>query len=88
LFLYPSDPIGSFSAPMTDESSMLVGKIAQASTFAGTVAISLWASAASAQSQAINDKAKYRPIQSIRYDFGSKSTSGYFAEQARNASSC
>jgi hypothetical protein len=67
---------------MTDESSMLVGKIAQASTFAGTVAISLWASAASAQSQAINDKAKYRPIQSIRYDFGSKSTSGYFAEQA------
>jgi hypothetical protein len=59
---------------------MLIGKIAQASACAGTVAISLWA--APAQSQAINDEAKYRPIQSIRYDFGSKSASGYFVEQA------
>ena len=61
---------------------MLIGKIAQAAAFAGTVAISLWASAAAAQSQSVNDEAKYRPIQSIRYDFGSKSASGYFVEQA------
>jgi hypothetical protein len=29
------------------------------------------------------DEVKYRPIDSIRYDFGSKSTSGYFVEQAK-----
>jgi hypothetical protein len=62
---------------------MLIGKIAQASAFAGTVAISLWASAASAQSQSVKSEAKYAPIQSIRYDFGSKSTSGYFVDQVK-----
>ena len=50
----------------------------------GTVALSLCASAASGQSQAPlkGGGAKYVPTQSIRYDFGSKSTSGYFVEQA------
>ena len=62
---------------------MRIGKIAQASTFAGALAISLWASAASAQSQApVNSEARYAPIQSIRYDFGSKSMSGYFVDHA------
>jgi hypothetical protein len=61
---------------------MLISKIAQASAFAGTVAISLWASGASAQPQAVKDKAEYAPNESISYDFGSKSTSGYFVEQA------
>jgi hypothetical protein len=61
---------------------MLISKIAQASAFAGTVAISLWAAAASAQSQSVKDQAKYAPNESISYDFGSKSTSGYFVEQA------
>jgi hypothetical protein len=62
---------------------MSIKKIASASAFAGTVIISLLASAASAQSQApVKDGAKYVPIQSIRYDFGSKSTTGYFGEQA------
>jgi hypothetical protein len=60
---------------------MFIRKIAQASAFAGTVALSLWASAASAQSQAVKSEAKYVPIQSISYDFGSKSMSGYFVEQ-------
>jgi hypothetical protein len=59
---------------------MLIRKIAQASAFAGTVAISLWASAASSLTPA-PVKAKYAPIQSIRYDFGSKSMSGYFVEK-------
>jgi hypothetical protein len=62
---------------------MLIGKIAQASVFAGTVAISLWASAASAQSQSVKSEATYAPIQSVRYDFGSKSMSGYFVDQAK-----
>ena len=62
---------------------MLLGKIARASAFAGTVAISLWASAASSQSQAPSkDEAKYAPIASIRYDFGSKSMSGFYVQQA------
>jgi hypothetical protein len=51
--------------------------------FSGTVVISLCASAASGQSPApLKNGAKYVPTQSIRYDFGSKSTSGYFVEQA------
>jgi hypothetical protein len=62
---------------------MFIRKIAYASAFAGTVGISLWASAASSQTQApVKDEAKYAPIQSIRYDFGSKSMSGYFVDQA------
>jgi hypothetical protein len=62
---------------------MFIRKIAQASAFAGTVAISLWASAASSQPQApVKDEAKYAPIESISYDFGSKSMSGYFVERA------
>jgi len=62
---------------------MLIRKIAQASAFAGTVAISLWAAAASAQSQSVKSEARYAPIQSVRYDFGSKSMSGYFVDQAK-----
>jgi hypothetical protein len=62
---------------------MLIKRIAQASAFAGTVAISLWASAASGQSQSIKSEAEYAPIQSIGYDFGSKSMSGYFVEEAK-----
>ncbi len=58
-------------------------KLVQTFAFTGTVAISLCASAASGQSQApLKGGAKYVPTQSIRYDFGSKSTSGYFVEQA------
>ncbi len=62
---------------------MLISKIAQASAFAVTVGISFWALAASAQSQSVKSEGKYAPIDSIRYDFGSKSTSGYFMEQAK-----
>jgi hypothetical protein len=67
----------------TEEDSMPIRKITYASAFFGTVAISLWASAASGQSQApAKGEGKYAPIESIRYDFGSKSMSGYFVEQA------
>ena len=62
---------------------MLIRKIAQTSAFVGTVAISPWASAASAQSQSVKSEATYAPIQSVRYDFGSKSMSGYFVDQAK-----
>jgi hypothetical protein len=60
---------------------MFIRKLAQTSVFAGAVALGLWASAASAQSQSVKSGAKYAPIQSISYDFGSKSMSGYFVEQ-------
>jgi hypothetical protein len=56
--------------------------IAQASAFAGTVMFGLSASAAPAMAQ-VKDETKYAPIQSIRYDFGSKSMSGYFVDQAK-----
>ena len=63
---------------------MLIGKIAQASAFAGPVALSLLTSAAFGQSQApVKGEAEYAPIQSVRYDFGSKSMSGYFMDQAK-----
>ena len=62
---------------------MFIRRFAQASAFAGTVAISLLASAASSQAlKPVKGEAKYAPIESIRYDFGSKSMSGYFVEQA------
>jgi hypothetical protein len=62
---------------------MFISKIAHASAFAGTVLISLGASAGSSESLApVKDEAKYAPLASIRYDFGSKSMSGYFVEQA------
>jgi hypothetical protein len=71
------------SVPVTEEGLMLMRKIAYASAFAGTVGISLWASAVSAQSQTVRSEARYAPIQSVRYDFGSKSMSGYFVDQAK-----
>ncbi len=62
---------------------MLIKKIAYAFAFAGAVGLSLWASAASSQSQPpVKDEARYAPIASIRYDFGSKSMSGYYVQQA------
>ena len=62
---------------------MLIGKITQASALAGTVAIGLSAAATSAQAQSVRSEAKYAPIQSVSYDFGSKSMSGYFVDQAK-----
>jgi len=61
---------------------MFITKIACASALAGTVILSLLAPAASGQLPAPVSGVKYLPIQSIRYDFGSKSTSGYFVQQA------
>ena len=62
---------------------MLIQKIAQASAFVAAVGIALSAPAVSSQPQAlVNSEAKYAPVQSISYDFGSKSMSGYFVEQA------
>jgi hypothetical protein len=63
---------------------MFMKRIAQASAFTGTVMVGLWASAASSQPPAqLMKEVTYRPIDSIRYDFGSKSTNGYFVEQAK-----
>ena len=48
-----------------------------------TACLCAWAPAASAGSpSAVEDKAVFAPIESMRYDFGSKSMSGYFVEQA------
>ena len=53
--------------------------------FGGLIAacVSAWMPAASAGSRsAAEDKAVFAPIESIRYELGSKSISGYFVEQA------
>lgn len=52
--------------------------ISQGFALAGMAAVSLSTSAALAES---GERANYAPIQSIRYDFGSKSVSGYFFER-------
>jgi hypothetical protein len=62
---------------------MLLKRIVSASSFAGALVVSLWASAASSQPPAsLMEEVTYRPIDSIRYDFGSKAASGYFTQQA------
>jgi hypothetical protein len=63
---------------------MFIEKIARAASIAGAVTVGMWASAASSQSPAQRmEEVRYRPIDSIRYDFGSKSANGYFVEQAK-----
>jgi hypothetical protein len=84
------DSISPFP-PITEEeeNSMFIRKIAHASALAGMGVVSLWASAASSQPRApIEGKATYAPIETIRYDFGLKSMSGYFVDRLRDASSC
>jgi hypothetical protein len=62
---------------------MFTKTIARASCFAGAFMAGLWASAASSQPPASHmEEITYRPIDSIRYDFGSKSANGYFVQQA------
>jgi len=51
------------------------------SAFAATIAVSLWAWIPAA-SAASDGQARYLPIQSISYEFGSKSLSGYFVQRA------
>lgn len=57
------------------------------SACAGAVALCLWAWVPSALSEPLSltdEQARYLPIQSINYDFGSKSMSGYFVERSVN----
>ena len=64
---------------------MVPMRIARVSAFGGALAACLWASeptALAGSASTVEDKAVFAPIQSIRYDFGSKSVSGYFVEQA------
>jgi hypothetical protein len=52
--------------PGREESFVVISTIGQASVFAGTVAISLWASAASSQAAApVKGEVKYVPMESI-----------------------
>ena len=60
-------------------------RISRVLAFGGTLAACLWASmptASAGSSSAVEDKTVFAPIASIRYDFGSKSMSGYFVERA------
>lgn len=64
---------------------MVPMKKAKVFAFSGTLAACLWACvpiASAGSPSAVEDKIVFAPIESIRYDFGSKSMSGYFVEQA------
>jgi hypothetical protein len=71
-----------FRASVILEGSMVIRTIAYASAFAGTVAIGLAAPASSQTRAPAREEARYAPIQSISYDFGSKSMSGYFVQDS------
>jgi hypothetical protein len=54
-------------------------------TFAAAIAASLWVSVTAASSGSlspVDNQSRYLPIQSIRYEFGSVSISGYFTQEA------
>jgi hypothetical protein len=62
---------------------MLSRTLPLVSAFAGTIAMSLWVGVpAAAGGPPDVDGARYVPIQSISYEFGSKSMSGYFVQQS------
>jgi hypothetical protein len=61
------------------------GKRPNILTFAATIAASLWVSMTAASSgpmSPVDNQSRYLPIQSIRYEFGSLSISGYFLQQS------
>jgi hypothetical protein len=62
---------------------MLSKKLLSVVPFAGVFAASLcWAPVAFSGSPSSDaEKAQYKPVQSISYEFGSKSMSGYFVQQ-------
>jgi hypothetical protein len=62
---------------------MVSRKVLKTAPFAGMIATGLvaWVPAASSGSPA-EIEAKYRPIESISYEFGSKFVSGFFVQQA------
>jgi hypothetical protein len=62
---------------------MLSRTLPLVSAFAGTIAMSLWVGVPSAAGGPPDvDGGRYLPIQSISYEFGSKSMSGYFVQQS------
>jgi hypothetical protein len=62
---------------------MFMKTIARASSLVAALIVGLWVSAASSQPSAKPmEEVVYRPIDSIRYDFGSKSANGYFVQLA------
>jgi hypothetical protein len=64
---------------------MFLNKVSRILRRPGTIAagLSIWAptAALSGSPSAVEDRAIYQPVQSISYDFGSKSMSGYFLSQ-------
>ena len=65
-------------------SKMFSKKLPRIFAFAGTIAVALcaWVPVASSGSPSKVEDKVYVPIQSISYDFGSKSVSGYFVKHA------
>jgi len=63
---------------------MLIRKSASIAVVAGAAVMGSWAAIPAAlggSTTPVEDQGRYLPIQSISYEFGSKSMSGYFVEQ-------
>jgi len=66
------------------DASMLFRRRNNISAYAATIIASLWiwVPAASGGSPSLDEGARYYPIQSISYEFGSKVMRGYFVEES------
>jgi hypothetical protein len=77
--MVPADPVAQ------QETIMILRKLPIIAAFAATISVGLSVSVPAALSGSpapAENQVRYLPIQSISYDFGSKSMSGYFVEQA------
>jgi hypothetical protein len=61
---------------------MFPKKLPSVLAFGGMIAAAWMPTASAGSRSAVEDKAVFAPVESIRYEFGSKSISGYFVEQA------
>jgi hypothetical protein len=60
-------------------------KMGSIATVAGSITVCAWglvSDATGASPEAINGQTRYRPIQSMTYEFGSKLMTGYFVKQS------
>jgi hypothetical protein len=61
---------------------MFPKKLPSVLAFGGMIAAAWMPTASAGSRSAVEDKAVFAPIERIRYEFGSKSITGYFVEQA------
>jgi hypothetical protein len=79
-----SYPVGAgvpIQDPQTGEATMVSRNLPGVAACMAVIAAGLWAASPAAAAE--SGQAGYRPVQSISYQFGAKSVSGYFVQQAQ-----